>query len=78
MKIQVVNAYLAKMDEGAVPYIKCGNDADHTRPFVRLDNNDDLELYCLACPWRMVLGTVSYEEMKKCLAVFDVSWLDVE
>jgi hypothetical protein len=76
MRLQVVNAYLQKMDEGRVPYIKCGNDVDHTRPFVRLDSNDEPELYCLACHWTMSLGTIAYDEMKKCLSVFDVRWLD--
>ena len=76
MKIQVINAYLNKMDEGAVPYIKCGNDADHSRPFVRLDSNDEPELYCLACDWSQQPGLVMYQEMQKCLSVFDVSWLE--
>jgi hypothetical protein len=66
------------MDEGAVPYIKCGNDKDHTRPFVRLDNNDELQLHCLACAWTSTVGLVMYSEMKKCLSIFDVEWLDQE
>jgi hypothetical protein len=77
VKIQVINAYLKEMDEGRVPYIKCGNDADHTRPFVRLDTNDEPELYCLACSWEQAPGIVMYEEMLKCLSVFDMGWLDV-
>jgi hypothetical protein len=78
MEAYVFNAYLNKMDEGAVPYIKCGNDADHTRPFVRLDNDGEPELYCLACSWSMSPGLIMYDELKKCLAIFDMAWLDVE
>lgn len=78
MLAQVVNAYLEKMDEGRVPYIKCGNDADHTRPFVRLDTDDEPMLFCLACDWTMSIGTGAYDEMKKCLSVFDIGWLDVD
>ncbi len=65
------------MDEGRVPTIECGNDATHTRPFVRLDNDDEPELYCLACTWTLKPGLVMYGELKKCLSVFDVRWLDV-
>lgn len=77
MLAQVVNAYLEKMDEGRVPYIKCGNDADHTRPFVRLDSDGEPVLWCLACDWTMTISPLAYEEMKKCLSIFDVRWLDV-
>jgi hypothetical protein len=66
------------MDEGLVPYIKCGGDKDHTRPFVRLLDDDSLELYCLACPWTRKIGSREYEQYREILALHNLDWKDAE
>lgn len=78
MKIQVVNAYLKLQDEGRVPVIYCGNDRDHTRPFARLTDNDEVELYCLGCNWTNMPGLRIYESMKQVLSYEDTAWLEVD
>jgi hypothetical protein len=74
VKIQLVNTYLKIMDEGLVPYIKCGSDEQHYRPFVRFYNpedesDDSLELWCLSCNWTRHLGLRDYEHMKNLLTL---------
>lgn len=79
MRIQLVNAYLQKADEGLLPYIKCGSDEDHTRPFVRFREDDyNLELYCLACSWTRQINSKEYDLMRNLLALHDIDWLDSE
>ena len=78
MRVQLVNAYLKAMDEGRVLQIKCGNDNDNTRPFVRPLDNDQLELYCLACDWTKPVTYYMYDEMRQCLALDDLRWLTVD
>lgn len=76
MRAQVFNDYFKKQDEGSVPIIKCGNDADHGRPFVRLlDNDTDIELFCLACDWTLQPGLKYYETIVHILALHDVTYL---
>lgn len=76
MRIQLVNTYLKMMDEGSVPYITCGGDKDHPRPFVRPSDPDDpeagLELWCLACNWKRELGLRDYEHMKNLLTLHGI------
>lgn len=78
MLIQLVNGYLTAMDNGRVLRITCENDPDHLRPFARYTENDRLELYCLACEWTKPVTYYMYDEMRQCLALDDLRWLEVE
>jgi len=72
-----MNAYLDMMDEGMVPKIVCGNDRDHSRPFVKFD--DDYTSWYLACPacnWRMNPGARAEKEIREVMALYDIEWLN--
>jgi hypothetical protein len=61
------------MDEGAVPYIRCGSDATHYRPFVRPSGDDPeegLEFWCLECDWIRTIGLKDYDHMKDLLTLY--------
>jgi hypothetical protein len=78
MRIQLVNTYLKMMDEGLLPYIRCGSDEEHTRPFVRLLEDDSLELYCLAGDWTRQIGIQEYDTYRTLLSLYNLDWKDSE
>jgi hypothetical protein len=75
MRPQVVNDYLNMQDEGLVPIIKCGYDADHGRPFVRVLDDDSIQLWCAACDWTLIMGIFMYERMINYMAVHNLDYL---
>ena len=72
MRIQAVNAYLKLVDENLAPKILCKSDKLHGRLFPELiesESGDSIDLYCLACDYRMTLGLDMYKRM------FDIVWM---
>jgi len=69
MRIQVVNRYLELVDQGSAPAPVCKNDEDHGRVFARLDKDDNIALWCLACEYNAQLGIAMYDKM------FDIVWM---
>jgi hypothetical protein len=79
MNHKLMNEYLKMMDEKLVPRIVCGNDRDHSRPFVKFD--DEYNNWCLSCPaceWKMRPGIGMRDEMLQVMALHDISWLAYE
>lgn len=75
MRAQVFNDYFKMQDEGRVPIIKCGNDADHGRPFVRILDDESIELFCLACDFKIRPGIKYYQTMIEIMSLHDVNYL---
>ena len=72
MRIQVVNGYLKLVDENLAPKILCKSDKLHGRLFPELiesESGDSIDLYCLACDYRMTLGLDMYKRM------LDIVWM---
>ena len=76
MRPQVVNDYLKMQDLGLVPIIKCGYDADHGRPFVRVLDDDSIQLWCAACNWSLTIGQFMFERMVRHMSLHDISFLE--
>ena len=70
MRIQVVNGYLNLVDQKKAPTINCGNDPQHGRVFARLGDDDQIELWCLACNYRAVVGLAMYDSM------YEICWVN--
>ena len=71
MRIQTVNRYLDLADLGCAPVLLCGNDKQHGRVFARLGDDDKIELWCLACNWRAVVGLGMYDSMTEVCWIYD-------
>jgi len=69
-----MNAYLDMMDQGMVPKIVCGNDRNHSRPYVSF-GDDIWSLVCPACDWKMTPGMRMEDEIRQVMALYDVEWL---
>ena len=69
MRIQVVNRYLELVDQGNAPAPVCKNDEDHGRVFAKLDDDDNIILWCLACEYNAQLGISMYDKM------YDIVWM---
>lgn len=65
MDLRIIHSYDRLVDEGLAPPITCGNDKQHPRPLVSLTKDGDVELWCLACSWRMKPGIGMYESMER-------------
>jgi len=77
MDHKLFNEYLKMMDQGMVPKIVCGNDRNHSRPYVRFDDTGDRwHLACPACNWKMNPGMLVEKEIKEIMALYDVEWLN--
>ncbi len=74
MKIQVVNRYLQLVDRGCAPAPVCHNDRDHGRVFAKLDEDDNIILWCLACEYNAHLGIAMYDKMFDIVWMYDENW----
>jgi hypothetical protein len=71
VRIQTVNRYLDLMDQGKAPAIFCGNDKQHGRVFARLSDEENVELWCLACDYRCVVGLAMFDSMTEVCWIYD-------
>lgn len=74
MRIQVVNRYLELVDQGSAPAPVCKNDKDHGRVFAKLDKDDNIILWCLACEYNAQLGIAMYDKMFDIVWMYDEDW----
>lgn len=74
MRAQIFNDYFRMQNAGLVPSIKC-IDTSHGRLFVRVLDDDIIELFCLGCDYKIRPGLKYYQTIIEILSLHDVNYL---
>jgi hypothetical protein len=64
MDIRIVNMYRQYADRGFVKPLLCPRDGTHLPLFAKLDDDDEIVLYCLTCDWQADLGSNTYDRLE--------------
>ena len=62
MEIRYVSTYISMSEEGLVEKLLCPVDQASLMP--NLDINDEIFLYCLACEYKVTIGSSKYNQIK--------------
>jgi len=59
--IRIINLYLLYVREGVFPPLLCPIDPHHTPMIAKLNDDDDVVIYCLAGDYNYTIGLNNYQ-----------------